>query len=216
MKTRDRDEYFLRRAIAGCRGCGVTGAGVDPISALCPSCKKRMLIHGSPTNPKPKLTWELDKARFGIIGTCNIKPAAEMFDDFIRSYASPRKADPLRRLCWLHFIELKAADEKPLMSFFDALLQTFALRLYEDNGGGFDGKKNQYQYCLGRASVCPWDRRRQTAQGTWYNRRERIELQKKPRMMLRAFDEIFIGSGLARYLTQIITQIRRNNNGDNL
>jgi len=207
-KHSDREKYFMRRAMAGCAGCGVAGVAVDPIAALCPPCKKHMLTHGSPTNPKPKLTWELEKARRGIIGICKLAPAEERFNEFMISYASPRKQDPLKRLCWLHFIELKAADGSPLMSFFDALLQTFALKLYEDNGGRFDGKRKQYQYCLGRAVVCPWDRRRQTAQGVWYDKSERVNLQKKPRMMIRAFDEIFVGAGIARYLTNITKNIR--------
>ena len=208
MLASDRQDYFMRRSMAGCKGCGVTGVAVDPIAALCSPCKKHMLTHGSPTNPKPKLTWELEKARFAIVGTCRLGPAEKMFNEWMVSYASPRKEDPLRRLCYLHYVELKAADGKPVMTFFDALLQTLALNLYERSGGKFDGEKNQYQYCLGRASVCPWDRRRQAAHGTIYNRTERIGLQKKTRMMIRAFDEVFLRAGLARFLTQITNKIR--------
>jgi hypothetical protein len=210
---KDRHDYFMRRSFAGCTGCGEAGVGIDPVSALCPPCKKRMLIHGSPRRKKPKLTWELEKAHFGIVGTCDIRPAEKVFNEFMVSYASPNKHDPLRRLCWLHFFQLKASDGKPLMSFFESLLQTFALILYETNGGRFDAKKKQYQYCLGRAAVCPWDRRRQSARGTYYDKQERVELQKKPTIMLRAFDEIFIGAGIGRFITNINNKIRRNKNG---
>ena len=57
------------------------------------------------------------------------------------SYASPSKSDPLKRLCWLHFIQLKASDGDPLMRFEDTLVQALAVTIYEENGGRLDHRK---------------------------------------------------------------------------
>jgi hypothetical protein len=47
------------------------------------------------------------------------------------------------------------------------------------------------------------------ANGFRYNRQERINLMAKPRLMLRAFEQIFIGAGLVRYLSKITNEIRK-------
>ena len=57
-----------------------------------------------------------------------------------------------------------------------------------------------------------WNQRRQTVQGYHYDKNERNDLQRKPTLMLRAFDEIFMGSGLARYLSKLNNIIRSKNN----
>ena len=64
------------------------------------------------------------------------------------------------------------------MRFVDVLVQTLAVTIYEQNDGRLDNKKRQYQYFLGRASVCPWNRRRRCGKGTDYDKEVR-RLQRK-------------------------------------
>jgi len=209
MKTEKKRDYYLKRASMGCSNCKTLSAVIDPISALCIRCKKRLLIHGSPAISKPSLKREIETAHLRIVYACNNDKSEEAFDNFMLSFASPNKSDPLRRLCWLNFVELKAFDGKPLMRFFDALVQSYAVTIYEENGGRFDEKRKQFQFCIGRACVSPWHRRRKVANGFRYNRQERINLMAKPRLMLRAFEQIFIGAGLVRYLSKITNEIRK-------
>lgn len=181
---------------------------LDPYTRLCLSCKKHLMIHGSLNIPKPNLKSEMELAHNTVISSCNIDKAKGVFDRFVRSFSSSDLNDPLRRLCWLQFIKLKSYDGDPLMRFIDVLVQSLAVSIYEKRGGQFDNKQKQYQYCLGRASVCSWNCRRQVAQGTLYNRSERRDLQRRPRLMLRAFDEIFIKGGISQYITKITNKVR--------
>ena len=157
----DRLEYFTKRKSLGCYNCR-TWEKVDAISQLCSSCKKHLLLHGSASIPKPSLKSELKEAYLRVTNYCNTNQATEAFDRFMISYASSSKSDPLKRLCWLHFIQLKASDGDPLMRFEDTLVQVLAVTLYEQNGGRLDHRKNQYQYLLGRASICPWNHKRKS------------------------------------------------------
>ena len=204
----DRWEYFTNRKSLGCSNCR-TRAKVDAISQLCSSCKKHLLLHGSASIPKPSLKSELKEAYLRVTNYCNTNQATEAFDRFMISYASPSKSDPLKRLCWLHFIQLKASDGDPLMRFEDTLVQALAVTIYEENGGRLDNRKNQYQYLLGRASICPWNRKRKSGKGAVYNKAERAELQRKPTVFHRAFQEIFLRAGLVRFLSQLKHQITK-------
>jgi hypothetical protein len=207
-----REEYFLKRASSGCANCGSLDVTIDAISKLCTPCKKHMLVHGSPRIKKPLLKEAMELANLRISYHCKLQQTKRAFDDFMLSFASPSKSDPLRRLCWLHYFQLKAWDGEPLMDFRGALVQSYAVTLFEEYDGRFDGRKKQYQYCLGRSVVCLWNQRRQTVQGYHYDKNERNDLQRKPTLMLRAFDEIFMGSGLARYLSKLNNKIRSKNN----
>jgi len=206
MEQKRRD-YLIRRASTGCSSCGALDRAVDPISALCPRCKRRLLIHGSPALPKPNLKREIEIAEIRIAYSCKIKEAEQTFDRFMLSFACPNKDDHLRRLCWLHFIYLKASDGLPLMRFRDALVQAYAVTIHEEYGGVFDSKKRQFNYCIGRASISPWNKRRFTTKGTYYNYEERRDLHMKPTLFHRAFNEIFIGAGLVRYISKLNQQI---------
>lgn len=166
------------------------------------------MIHGSSKIPKPKLGDELEIAHHAVVAFSQFDKAQTVFDRFMYTYSSEAKDDPLRRLAWLHFVDLKTCDGEPLLRFIDVLVQSLAVIIYEEQGGRFDDKKKQYQYCLGRASVCTWNRRRQAAQGTDYDRNERIDLQRRPTIMIRAFDEIFIMGGISQYLTKLKHKIR--------
>jgi hypothetical protein len=208
VKTGKRKEYFLRRASSGCSNCKSLADVVDPISKLCSPCKKSLLVHGSPRIKKPKLKNEMEWANLRVALHCKLQESDKAFNRFMLCFASPTSDDPLKRLCWLNYFELKGSDGNPVMDFRSALIQSYAVNLYEVNGGRFDSRKKQYQYCLGRSVVCPWNGRKRVAQGFKYNKRERIDLQRKPTIMHRAFDEIFMGSGLARYLTKITNKIR--------
>lgn len=190
---------------ARCTCCGEFTAYID---GLCSRCKKRWYINGSPEFPKPTLSAEIAIARQRINEICDWRKAEGAFDEFMLSFASPSKSDSLRRLCWLHYVKLKSADREPVMRFFDALVQSYAVTIYEDNGGKFDNKRKQYQFCLGRSVVCPWNRRRQVGHGFYYNRRERANLQRRSKIMLQAFNKIFIGAGISRYLSNINNIIR--------
>jgi len=95
------------------------------------------------------------------------------------------------------------------MRFVDVLVQTLAVTIYEKDGGVLDNDKKQYQYLLGRASVCPWHRRRQSKQGTVYNKEERRDLQRKPTLFHRAFEHIFIRGGISRFLVQLNNKIKQ-------
>jgi len=204
----ERREYFWKRVSTGCSCCGTMNQVVDPISALCRSCKRKLLIHGSPKINKPKLKEEIELAEIRIALACDIEKAEQAFDQFMRSFASPSRGDHLRRLCWLHFIHLKAWDGEPLMRFRDALAQSYAVTIHDENGGLFDARKRQFNYCIGRASVSPWDKRRFSAKGTFYNYPERRDLHMKPTLFHRAFNEIFIGAGLSRFISQITYKLK--------
>lgn len=203
-----RRDYFIRRASTGCSCCGALDRVVDPISALCRRCKRRLLMHGSPTLPKPLLRREIEIALRRVSDICILDEAKQAFDQFMLSFASPSKDDSLRRLCWLHFIHLKTPDGDPLMRFQDALVQAYAVTIYDKNGGRFDARKRQFNYCKGRATICPWNQRRYSAKGTFYNYEERRNLQLKPTLMHRAFQEVFIGAGIARFISNINTKIK--------
>lgn len=206
--TEDRQDYFLKRASLGCSNCSAF-VGVDAISRLCPSCKKHMIVHGSPRIPKPSLTTEIHLAYQRIVNHCDISQASEAFNRFMLSYVSPTKSNQLRYLCWLHFVKLKAGDGEPLMRFVDVLVQTLAVTIYEQNDGRLDNKKRQYQYFLGRASVCPWNRRRRCGKGTVYDKEVRRDLQRKPTLFHQAFEHIFIRGGVSRFLVQLNNKINQ-------
>jgi hypothetical protein len=208
----DHAEYYLRRASMGCSNC-MSFDRIDAVSRLCPSCKKHLIIHGSPRISKPTLKTELHLAYQRIADHCDISQASEVFNRFMLSYASPSKDDKLKRLCWLHFIKLKASDGEPLMRFVDTLTQVLAVIIYEQDGGRLDNKKKQYQYLLGRASVSPWHRRRTCKQGLVYAKEERRGILRKPLLFHRAFDEIFIRGGISRFLVQLNNKIYNNYDG---
>jgi len=193
---------------SGCSSCSALGVKLDPYSRLCLPCKKHMMIHGSAKIPKPKLKDELEIAHHAVVAFSQFNKAQTVFDRFMYTYSSAAKDDPLRRLAWLQFVHLKTCDGEPLMRFMDVLVQSLAVIIHEQRGGRFDNKKKQYQYCLGRASVCTWNRRRQAAQGTDYDKKERVDLQRRPTLMLRAFNEIFIDGGISRYLAKLTNKIR--------
>ena len=203
----------MGRAASGCIGCGSYSQSIDPISAYCPRCKSRMRCHGSPKIKKPTLKDEIEKANLRVSCVCRIAEAERVFNSFMQSFASPCKSDKLRRLCWLHFIRLRTCDGVPLMVFRDSVVQSIAVNSYEANGGKIDERRKQYNYLLGRASVCPWNRLRQAAQGTAYDYQERRYLQSMPTLMHRAFDEIFIGAGIARFVSKINNEIRKHKDG---
>jgi len=213
MKTGKRTEYFLQRASSGCSSCRSFNTAIDPISKLCSPCKKSMLIHGSPKIKKPKLKNEIELASLRVSYYCKLLESDKVFNRFMLRYASPTKDDPLKRLCWLNYFQLKGTDGNCLMDFRSSLIQSYAVILYESFGGIFDSSKKQYQYCLGRSVVSPWNGRKRTTQGLEYNKQERKDLLRKPTLMIRAFDEIFIGSGMARYLTNITNKIRNKKDG---
>ena len=192
----------------GCANCS-SFKSVDAVSRLCPPCKKHLIVHGSARIPKPLLKREINLAYHRINHHCNIAQATEVFNSWMISFASPSRNDLLRRLCYLHFIKLEASDGFPVMRFVDVLVQTLAVTIYEQNGGALDNKKKQYQYLLGRASVCPWHRRRQSKQGTVYNKEERRDLQRKPTLFHRAFEHIFIRGGISRFLVQLNNKIKQ-------
>ena len=204
----DQREYYLRRARLGCSNCTALES-VDAISQLCPPCKKHLIVHGSPSVKKPSLQKQIYSAHLLIDRHCNIDQASEVFDRFMLSYASSSRGDLLRRLCWLHFIQLKTSTGDQLMCFRDTLVQTLAVTMYEQAGGVIDNKRKQYQYLLGRASVCPWNQRKQCKQGTIYDKEERRDIQRKPTLFHRAFNEIFIGAGLARFISQLNKKNKR-------
>ena len=190
----------------GCANCSSFNS-VDAVSQLCPPCKKHLIVHGSARIPKPLLKREINLAYHRINHHCNIEQATEVFNSWMISFASPSRNDLLRRLCYLHFIKLEASDGFPVMRFVDVLVQTLAVTIYEQNGGALDNKKKQYQYLLGRASVCPWHRRRQSKQDTVYNKEERRDLQRKPTLFHQAFEHIFIRGGVSRFLVQLNNKI---------
>lgn len=204
----ERREYFIRRASTGCSGCGALDQTIDPISALCSRCKSSLLIHGSPTIPKPKLKQEIEVAEMRVAYACKLERAEQTFNSFMNWFASPSKSDPLKRLCYLHFIKLRSSDGEPLMRFRDSIVQAYALTIFDENGGRFDARKRQFNYCIGRASICPWNKRRFSAIGTDYDYSERRGLQRKPTLMHRAFQEIFIEAGISRLISKIKHKIK--------
>jgi len=204
-----RSEYYFRRASGGCRGCGSYSALVDPISALCPKCKSHLRCHGSTKIKKPRLKFEIESARMRVAYATMIADAENVFNRFMHSYATPSGQDKLRRLCWLHFVELRTCDGEPLMTFRDAIVQTLAVNIYESKGGRIDEQKSQYNYLMGRASICPWNRSKQTAQGVAYDYKERRYLQSNITLMHRAYKEIFLKAGIARFISKVNNEINR-------
>ena len=198
----ERADYYARRKSMGCANCSSFNS-VDAVSQLCPPCKKHLIVHGSARIPKPLLKREINLAYHRINHHCDITQTTEVFNSWMISYASPSRNDLLRRLCYLHFIKLEASDGFPVMRFVDALVQALAVTIYEQDGGVLDNQKKQYQYLLGRASVCPWHRRRQSKQGTIYNKEERRDIQRKPTIFHRAFKEVFLEAGLAGFISQL-------------
>lgn len=198
-----RQEYFRRRVLSGCSACGTVGRVVDPISGVCRLCRSKHLSHGSPVVPKPKLKHEMKTAFFQVMSSCHLAATSKRFEEWMLEFASPSKSDDLRRLCWLNYFELKSDDGRPLLDFRQSLVQGLALTIYDRNGGRIDDKRKQFNYLLGRSVCTVWDKQRQVANGTTYDQKERRNLQRKPKVMHRAFDEIFLGAGFARYISQL-------------
>ena len=198
----DKADYYARRANTPCRGCRTLDQ-VDPISILCGNCWSKYRSHGSPTVPKPTLDYELQTAYDTIRTTVELEDAATAFDDWMLAYASPTKKDELKRLCWLNFVQLKRGDGTPLMTLADVVAQALSVTIYDRRGGRFDHKRKQLQYCLGRASVTVWNKKRQVGNGTVYDHREKWLLLRKPELHHRAFHEVFMGAGIARFIAKL-------------
>lgn len=204
-----RQEYFRRRVLSGCSACGTVGRVVDPISGVCRLCRSKHLSHGSPIVPKPKLKHEMKTAFFQILSNCTLEEPTRRFNEWMQGFSSPSKQDPLKRLCWLNYFELKSDDGRPLLDFRQSLVQGLALTIYDRNGGRIDDKRKQFNYLLGRSVCTVWDKQRQVANGTTYDQKERRNLQRKPKVMHRAFDEIFLGAGFARFISKLNNQMRK-------
>jgi len=202
----DRREYFMQRATGGCSCCRAL-TRVDPISALCKRCYSRYCSHGSPLVEKPKLQRELEVALFRIISKCSLGEPTRRFHDWMLHFSSPSKANDLKRLCWLNFFKLKANDGEPLLSFRDVLIQSLAVTLFDRNNGRIDHRRKQLHYLLGRSVCCVWNKRRQVADGVVYDQWERRLLQRKPRVMREAFEKIFLGGGISRFIAKLNKQI---------
>ena len=118
-------------------------------------------------------------------------------------FVSESKQDPIRRLCWLHFVHLRAEDGLPLVRLEDVLVQCLAVILHDRQGGRADNARRQHQYFLGRAATTIWGKHRQVADGTKYNREERRELQRRPKLFQQAHSEVFIKAGICRVVAKL-------------
>ena len=200
--TTERKHYIQDRLKGGCSCCGAS-VNLDPISQLCFNCKSKYLSHGSPSVPKPTLEIELDLALIAIRNSCHLKDAEVIFDRWMLSFANPTKTDALRRLCWLHFVEIKNTEGVPVMTFKDVIQQALAVTIYERNGGKIDHKRKQYHYLLGRSVCTVWNKQRRIKQLEHYDKSERRYLQRRPRLFHQAFNDIFLGAGVAKFIAKI-------------
>ena len=200
-----QQNWILKRIGLPCRFCNSRKS--DPVSLMCKKCIGQWRIHGSPTVKKPKLRAEMDKAR-KILSPYKFEEAEWMFNNWLKEFVSTRRNDPLRRLVDLHFHGLQTKCGEPLMSLFEAMVQTMAVKFYEDGGGELDNGRNQYQYLMGRAAIAPWGRIRQAANGTVYDKSFRIRTQRQPSLFHRAHKEIFVNSGICNLLARVLHHIK--------
>jgi cytochrome c553 len=200
----DRSGYLDSRRLGGCIEC--KAIIFNPISRLCGRCHSRYGSHGSPKVPKPSLRTELDEALFAVIGYCDLDEPRKAFDAYMSQFIQPPSNDAFRRLCRLHFSTLRCEDGTPLMTFRDVLTQALAVNLYEERGGKIDHKRNQLKYLLGRSCLSVWGKRRQVKHHYDYDRHERRQLQRRPKVFREdAFQRIYIEGGINRFLAKLKT-----------
>ena len=215
MKTNncsvERRAYLDERRLAGCIECGAVT--YNPISRLCKNCHCHYGSHGSPVVRKPSLEAELEEAFFAVVGYCDLEAPTKAFNAYIKRFTEATSEDPFKRLCRLHFDTLRREDGSPLMTFKDVLIQALAVTLYDERGGRIDHKRQQLRYFLGRACLSVWGKRRQVADRYRYDRRERRFLQRRPKVFRdEAFQKIYIGAGINRFLAKLKTNTRERNN----
>ena len=189
------ETWFTRRLNRSCRNCNHPSS--DPISLLCIKCYKTFRRHGSPSTHKPKLTLELKEAE-AIINKVNLEEPTIIFNKWIKVYSNQKGS--LNRLCKLYFIDLVDSSGAPLMDFKQVVSQTLAVSSYK---GSLDPYTHQHQYLLGRASVCLYDQSKHTRRGLIYDKEERVLLQRRPRLFHQAFNDIFLGAGVAKFIARI-------------
>lgn len=202
-------QWLGRRKQQSCKYCN--HPKTDPVSLMCNRCFHHWRRYGSPTIKTPHLGEQLAQAT-AIVSRYDLTAPTVAFDEWMDAYVSPAPSKPLRRLCWLHFKHLRTEQDKPLMTLYNVLVQTLAVTLYEEQQpAAFDNTRNQFQYTLGRASVSVWGRSRQVAVGTKYNKEERKQLQRRPRLFHQAFDKVFLQAGVAK----VVAYIRQNHTTNN-
>ena len=200
-----QQNWILKRIGLPCRFCNSRKS--DPVSLMCKKCIGQWRIHGSPTVKKPKLRTEMDNAR-KILRRYKFEEVELEFNQWLKEFVSTRNNDPLRMLVDLHFHGLQTKYGEPLMSLFEAMVQTMAVKLYQDSGGEIDNGRDQYQYLMGRAAIAPWNRARQAANGTVYDKSFRIRTQRQPSLFHRAHKEIFVNSGICNLLARLLHHIK--------
>ena len=178
-----------------CRNCNHPSS--DPVSLLCIKCYKTFRRHGSPSTHKPKLTQELKEAE-AVLNKFNLVEPAKVFKKWMKVYSN--QTGSLNRLCKLYFIDLVDSSGTPLMDFKQVIKQALAVTSYK---GYLDPYTNQYRYLLGRASVCLYDQSKHTRRGLKYDKEERVLLQRRPRLFHQAFNDIFLGPGVAKFIARI-------------
>jgi len=193
--------WIIRRRTQVCRYCYASDP--DPVNLMCKKCWGHWRRNGSPIIKFPSLKAELDQAA-GILSTHDMVAATEAFHGWMVGYARQHTREPLRRLCWLHFVHLRAEDGLSLVRLQDMLRQCLAVSLYDKRGGRVDNGRNQYRYMLGRACVTIIGKRRQVADGTRYNIGERRRLQRTPQLFHRAYEDIFLRAGISKVLAKVL------------
>ena len=178
-----------------CKNCNHPSS--DPVSLLCIKCYKTFRRHGSPSTHKPKLTQELKEAEASL-NKVNLEEPTDIFNKWIKVYSNQKGS--LNRLCKLYFIDLIDSSGTPLMDFKQIVKQTLAVSSYK---GSLDAHTHQYRYLLGRASVCLYDQSKHTRRGLIYDKEERVLLQRRPRLFHQAFNDIFLGAGVAKFIAKI-------------
>ena len=193
--------WIIRRRTQVCRYCYASDP--DPVNLMCKKCWGHWRRHGSPTVKFPSLRDELEEA-LEILAGYDLDATTEAFHGWIGQYSQESTQDPLRRLCWLHFVHLRAEDGLPLVRLQDVLTQCLAVSLYDKRGGRVDNGRNQYRYMLGRACVTIIGKRRQVADGTRYNIGERRRLQRTPQIFHKAYEDIFLRAGISKVLAKVL------------
>ena len=192
----DRFSPTIRNRLnRSCKNCNHPSS--DPVSLLCIKCYKNFRRHGSPSIPKPKLTEEMKEAEV-ILMKVNLDEPTDIFNKWMKVYSNQKGS--LNRLCKLYYFDLLDSSMMPLMDFKQIVKQTLAVSSYE---GSLDPYTHQYQYMLGRASVCLYDQSKHTRRGLIYDKEERVLLQRRPRLFHQAFNDIFLGAGVAKFIAKI-------------
>ena len=127
----------------------------------------------------------------------------QVFVEWLESFLSTGRHDPLKKLIHLHFKELTTNEGYPLMSFNEILVQTLAVSLYLDEGGEVDEERNQNRYFLGRAAISPWGSSRQAAVGAYYDKKMRTTTQRQPKLFQRAFRIMLENTGILSIIVRI-------------